>query len=1027
MNKSSYVFVVGVLLILFAWGANAQTPQYYNSNTGTSSNSFPFNTAAGKAVNSIFLPGEFNQPSPLPPGQKITTVYIRTSTAGTRTFTNLHILMAQDVITTLTTGQFYPGPYDTVYSNAAPTFTCTVDGWMAITLDRPFNYDPTKSLITFMGQCGTTGSGMSVRNTTLTPVRRTWSIGGCPFVPFATGGDGAMLNFGVDVVPAAPPGWSAETSGVATALNSVKAVNNSVVWVAGNGGVVLRSTNGGTAWTSVGGGAIGTQDLNAIDAISATTAFVTGTPSTITYMFRTTNGGTSWDTVMTQAGGFLDAIKMYDANNGLALGDPVGGRWVIMRTSNGGGTWVRDTLAPLQVSGEAGSNNGLETRGTTHIWFASNSTPPKIYRSTNGGATWTSSNLPGTATFTAALSFVNNQNGVAGGNNGNAARTTDGGATWSSVTVGTTGAIYAAASAGTINFWASRGTTIHKSANLGSTWAQEFSDAAAGTFNHMSFLANSNAAYGWAVTTAGKIYGYYNPVDLHDLGISSLSKLVAASDQPRLPLVPTAYSQSAGQEVDAMAGDPNALDGTSPAMSGLALQPIGNVSFALLDTVRFRAIVKNFGTFPESTYQVGWQVDGVGQTPRNNTRPIPAGANDTLTLQWNLGVNGPHTLRAWTVLASDGNHSNDTVGLNFTVGRAPGDTLYNHNILPTELLLGIAMLPSNKLVITSGGQSNTSTTDNKWIVTTLHGAVLDSSHYQINNTAGQGFGFRDLAWDGRWLLTSDNAQVRRIDTATFTEVLPAFTAPGTLQRGLAAETRNRIWKSNFTTEAVVQFDSTGVQTKTLGVPTVAPYGIAFDKWTSRNRGWLWYSQPSAAGQIRLSKVDTASGAIIATYDYSAGFPTTASSGGLDIVNNHPEYPGAVVAFMVTQLGPGGIITAIYLGADSTLVGVDENNTNIPQAFALMQNYPNPFNPTTTIKYNLPIQSEVTLKVYSVLGQEVATIARGQQGPGNFEATWDGRNAAGMAVGTGVYFYKLDAKATASGETFTSIKKMLLLK
>jgi hypothetical protein len=248
-----------------------------------------------------------------------------------------------------------------------------------------------------------------------------------------------------------------------------------------------------------------------------------------------------------------------------------------------------------------------------------------------------------------------------------------------------------------------------------------------------------------------------------------------------------------------------------------------------------------------------------------------------------------------------------------------------------------------------------------------------------------------------------------------------------MQRGLATDGPNRIWKSNFTTDPVVAFDTTGVTLRTLGTPTVAPYGIAFDKWTSRNRGWLWYSQPSIAGQIRLSKVDTSTGAIVTTYDYSAAFSTAASSGGLDIVNDHPAYPGRVIAFMVIQSFPSSPVVVIDLGMDSTLVSVGDESAQIPQAFSLMQNYPNPFNPKTTIKYNIPAQSEIALKIYSVLGQEVATVVQGQQGPGHFEAVWDGRNSTGVSVGSGVYFYKLDAKATASAEAFTSIKKMLLLK
>jgi N-acetylneuraminic acid mutarotase len=200
--KNAAAFLIALLTLTFT--AFAQTPQYYNTNTGASSNSFPFDVAGGKAVNSLFLAGEFIQPHPCPPGQKITTVYFRTSSTGTRTYTNLHILMGQSTITTLTSGSFYSGQLDTVYFNASVTLSSTVGGWMAVTLDRPFNYDPTKSLVLFVGQCGYTGTGASVYNSTYSDIRRVWSVAGCPFTPYASG-DGSMVNFGIDVVPAAPP------------------------------------------------------------------------------------------------------------------------------------------------------------------------------------------------------------------------------------------------------------------------------------------------------------------------------------------------------------------------------------------------------------------------------------------------------------------------------------------------------------------------------------------------------------------------------------------------------------------------------------------------------------------------------------------------------------------------------------------------------------------------------------------------------------------------------------------------------
>jgi hypothetical protein len=161
--------------------------------------------SAGKAVNSLFLAGDIAQPTPVPAGQQITAVYFRTSTTGTRAYTNLHILMAQDTtITTLTTGTFYPGPYDTVFVGDT-SLASTLGGWMKITLNKKkFAYNPAKPLIIFVGQCGYTGTGTSVYNSSLTGIRRVWSVGGCPFVAYA-GGDASTVNFGIDVEPAAPP------------------------------------------------------------------------------------------------------------------------------------------------------------------------------------------------------------------------------------------------------------------------------------------------------------------------------------------------------------------------------------------------------------------------------------------------------------------------------------------------------------------------------------------------------------------------------------------------------------------------------------------------------------------------------------------------------------------------------------------------------------------------------------------------------------------------------------------------------
>jgi uncharacterized protein with PIN domain len=86
----------------------------------------------------------------------------------------------------------------------------------------------------------------------------------------------------------------------------------------------------------------------------------------------------------------------------------------------------------------------------------------------------------------------------------------------------------------------------------------------------------------------------------------------------------------------------------------------------------------------------------------------------------------------------------------------------------------------------------------------------------------------------------------------------------------------------------------------------------------------------------------------------------------------------------------------------------EDLAGIPQGTELVGNYPNPFNPSTTIQYGIPTDGMVSLKVYNTLGQEVIALVDGFQSAGYHSATWDGRNASGNSVSTGVYLYRLVA-------------------
>ena len=127
-------------------------------------------------------------------------------------------------------------------------------------------------------------------------------------------------------------------------------------------------------------------------------------------------------------------------------------------------------------------------------------------------------------------------------------------------------------------------------------------------------------------------------------------------------------------------------------------------------------------------------------------------------------------------------------------------------------------------------------------------------------------------------------------------------------------------------------------------------------------------------------------------------------------------------FVPTGQGPAesprssGAASKSKFGKD--LFGV---TSDLPEEFALKANYPNPFNPTTTIAFDVPEATDVTLEVYDMMGRRVATLISGQLNAGRYEAVWNARSDAGSMVASGVYIYRLRAGS------FESTKQMVLMK
>jgi hypothetical protein len=105
---------------------------------------------------------------------------------------------------------------------------------------------------------------------------------------------------------------------------------------------------------------------------------------------------------------------------------------------------------------------------------------------------------------------------------------------------------------------------------------------------------------------------------------------------------------------------------------------------------------------------------------------------------------------------------------------------------------------------------------------------------------------------------------------------------------------------------------------------------------------------------------------------------------------------------------------------STPVSIAES-AEAPYEFTVRQNYPNPFNPSTTIEYQLPERSEVSLVVYNTLGQKIRTLLNHTVEAGFQRVTWDGRDDKGQTVSSGIYIYHF-----AAGD-YKTVQRMVLLK
>ncbi len=163
------------------------------------------------------------------------------------------------------------------------------------------------------------------------------------------------------------------------------------------------------------------------------------------------------------------------------------------------------------------------------------------------------------------------------------------------------------------------------------------------------------------------------------------------------------------------------------------------------------------------------------------------------------------------------------------------------------------------------------------------------------------------------------------------------------------------------------------------------------------------------------------------YEYTVNIQSSAYPVTISLEGTKATLAGVKMAARTQQgqllgslSGAGSSIKITSPSVKSVILTMNDG-ANIPKVFALGQNYPNPFNPTTRFTVDVPKASTVEITIYDVLGQRVNTIMNGQVAPGSITVQWDGRDANGLPVTSGVYFVHMKS------DNFTATQKIMLMK
>ena len=840
--------------------------------------------------------------------------------------------------------------------------------------------------------------------------------------------------------------WISLNTGSTSYLRSVSFIDSQTGWVVGNDNTLLKTTDGGNNWTQLNTGQPANSALGYVKFFNENVGYIVGGYSTGErgMNFTTIDNGKSWITNTNEDKSWFDTVyynkknelvaEIFDFTTNKILelkSEDNGNIWVTK--DNGRGTWLREityktngAVTGLSVDFRSVTFFCLKTTDGGETWIQKpalstntisftdeitgfDDTNGKLYKTTDSGKNW---NLiyEDCCSSPQVIFFLDNQHGWMGGEDlyYPFRRTTDGGNTWlfkSSSSDGNVKDIFflsanegwvAAAERQYPNF-SMYGKTTDGGATFENYFVPEF------TAINSFYFTGSNS--GWAIGENSKLMRTNSNGDFKIFSFFG--------EQTNIKSIHFIDSQN-GWCVD------SDEDNSWGSFGNIWKTSDGGKNWELLKTFEWGDLVNDIFFIDENNgWFAGW--DGVIA----NT----ADGGYMWTWQWYSGddvfydIHFTDTQNGW-VVGGDG----------LILFTTDGGNNWNYQTTGTAQRLNSVHFIDNQIGWIAGNEGT--------IFKTTDGGTNWFSQINVSNQLKSIFSVNQnivyaVGSNGVILKTTNsgidwfaqiNETTNTLNQVIFSDVNNGWTVgnSGTIlytsNGGIDWSPENSGTTENLLSLSFVDGNigwAAGNHSTLLKYTATVPVElISFTSEIDNNKVTLNWETASETNNLGFEVERKTDGEWI-TIGFVEGHSTSTQAQSYLFIDNLNELSSGLISYRLKQVDFDGSFEYSNI--------IEVNFNSVPDEFVLSQNYPNPFNPTTKIEYRIPLnppllkgESEaggfITLKVYDILGNEVANLVNEQKPAGNYEVEFDANEFA-----SGTYFYKLET------DNFTSIKKMILLK